>query len=42
MDHFFVHSSADGHFRCFQVLAMVNIAGAQDCQPVTFFFKLLN
>ena len=39
MDHFyFVHSSVDGHFLCFQVLAMVNILGVQDCQPVTFFF----
>ena len=39
MDHFFlVRSSVDGHFRCFQVLPMVNIAGVQDCQPVIFFF----
>ena len=41
VDHFyFVHSSVDGHFLCFQVLAMVNILGVQDCQPVTFFFFL--
>ncbi len=29
----------DGHFRCFQMLAMVNIAGVQDCQPVSFSFS---
>ena len=40
MDHFFlVHSSVDGHFHCFQVLAMVYIAGVKDCQPVTFWFS---
>ena len=40
MDHFFfVHSPVDGHFRCFQMLAMVNIAGVQDCQPVSFSFS---
>ena len=41
MDHFFlVRSSVDGHFRCFQVLPMVNIAGVQDYQPVIFDFHL--
>ena len=40
VDHFyFVHSSVAGHFQCFQVLAMVNIVGVQDCQPVTFGFS---
>ena len=39
MHHFFfVHSSFDGHFGCFQVLAMVNIAAVEDCQPVSFGF----
>ena len=38
MEQFFlVHSSVDGHFHCFQMLAMLNMAGVQDCQPVTFF-----
>ena len=42
VDHFFlVHSSVDGHFHCFQVLAMVNLAGVQVCQPVTFGFSFL-
>ena len=41
VDHFyFVHSSVDGHFHCFQVLAIVNIVGVQDCKPVTFFFNI--
>ena len=32
MDHFFfVHSSVDGHIRCFHVLTMENIAGVQIC-----------
>ena len=39
MEEFFlVHSSVDGHFHCFQMLAMLNMAGVQDCQPVSFGF----
>ena len=39
MDHFFfVHSSVDGHFGCFQALALLNIDAVQDCQPVSFGF----
>ena len=39
MDHFFsVQYSVDGHFHCFQVLAMVNISGVRDCRPMTFWF----
>ena len=38
MDHFFfVHVSIGGNFDFFQDLAMVNVAGVQDCQPVTFW-----
>ena len=39
MDHFFfVHSPVDGHFRFFQVLAIVNIAAVQDYQLLSFGF----
>ena len=39
MDHFFfLHSSVDGHFGYFQVLAMLNMDAVQDCQPVSFGF----
>ena len=35
MDHFFIHSSVDGHFGCFRALAIVEMAAVQLLQPVS-------
>ena len=41
MDHFFlVRSSVDGHFRCFQVLPMVNIAAMNIGVHVSFQIRV--
>ena len=36
MDLFFVHSSDDGHFCCFQVLAIVNTGALHDFPSCVF------